>query len=79
MGLPQENREDYQKGSAINYAKDLKGKLLLVHGSGDDNVHYSNAESLVDELVKYNKQFQFMVYQHKILLLYILSLSLRPT
>ena len=65
MGLPQENWEDYQKGSAISYAKDLKGKLLLVHGSGDDNVHYSNAESLVDELVKYNKQFQFMVYPNR--------------
>jgi dipeptidyl-peptidase-4 len=65
MGLPQENMDDYLKGSAINYASELKGKLLLIHGSGDDNVHYSNAESLVNELVKHNKQFQFMPYPNR--------------
>jgi len=65
MGLPEENMQDYIKGSAINYAKGLKGNLLLIHGSGDDNVHYSNAEALVNELVKYNKQFQFMEYPNR--------------
>jgi len=65
MGLPQENMEDYIKGSAINYAKNLKGNLLLVHGSGDDNVHYSNSEALLSELIKYNKQFQFMEYPNR--------------
>jgi len=65
MGLPQENMQDYIKGSAITYAKGLKGKLLLVHGSGDDNVHFSNAEALINELVKYEKQFQFMEYPNR--------------
>lgn len=65
MGLPQENMQDYVKGSAITYAKGLKGKLLLVHGSGDDNVHFSNAEALINELVKNGKQFQFMEYPNR--------------
>jgi dipeptidyl-peptidase-4 len=65
MGLPQENMEDYVKGSAINFAKNLQGNLLLIHGSGDDNVHYSNAEALVNELIKYNKQFEFMEYPNR--------------
>jgi dipeptidyl-peptidase-4 len=62
MGLPQENMDDFIKGSPITYAKNLKGNLLYIHGTGDDNVHYQNAEMLVKELVKYNKQFQFMIY-----------------
>ncbi|RYG43019.1 MAG: S9 family peptidase, partial [Chitinophagaceae bacterium] len=65
MGLPQENKEAYEKGSAINYAKDLKGNLLFVHGTGDDNVHYSNAEMLLNELIKHNKQFSFMPYPNR--------------
>jgi dipeptidyl-peptidase-4 len=65
MGLPQENMEDYIKGSPITYAKNLKGNLLYIHGTGDDNVHYQNAEMLVNELIKYNKQFQFMPYPNR--------------
>ena len=65
MGLPQENLQDYIKGSAITYAKNLKGHLLYVHGTGDDNVHYANAEMLINELVKYNKQFQLMSYPNR--------------
>ncbi|MEO6315697.1 MAG: S9 family peptidase [Chitinophagaceae bacterium] len=65
MGLPQENREDYIKGSPITYAKNLKGNLLYIHGTGDDNVHYSNAEMLINELVKYNRQFQLMSYPNR--------------
>lgn len=65
MGLPQENMKDYIKGSAVTHAKGLKGNLLLIHGSGDDNVHYSNAETLLNELVKYNKTFQFMEYPNR--------------
>jgi Dipeptidyl aminopeptidases/acylaminoacyl-peptidases len=65
MGLPQENREDFVKGSPITYAKNLQGNLLYIHGSGDDNVHYQNAEMLVNELIKYNKQFRFMVYPNR--------------
>jgi dipeptidyl-peptidase 4 len=65
MGLPQENREDFLRGSPITYAKNLQGNLLYIHGTGDDNVHYNNAEMLLNELIKYNKQFQFMPYPNR--------------
>ncbi|MCJ7936237.1 MAG: S9 family peptidase [Chryseobacterium sp.] len=65
MGLPQENREDFINGSPLAYAKNLKGNLLLVHGTGDDNVHYQNTEVYINELVKYNKQFQLMSYPNR--------------
>jgi dipeptidyl-peptidase 4 len=65
MGLPQENREDFIKGSPITYAKNLTGNLLYIHGTGDDNVHFQNAELLLNELIKYNKQFQFMAYPNR--------------
>ncbi len=65
MGLPQENKEDYIKGSPIYYAKNLEGNLLMVHGSGDDNVHFGNSEAMINEFIKYNKQFQFMDYPNR--------------
>ncbi|MEO6288348.1 MAG: S9 family peptidase [Ginsengibacter sp.] len=65
MGLPQENMDNYVKGSPIYYAKNLKGNLLFIHGTGDDNVHYDNAEALLNELIKYNKKFQFMPYPNR--------------
>ena len=65
MGLPQENKEDFVNGSPITYAKNLVGNLLYIHGTGDDNVHFSNAEVLVNELIKYNKQFQYMPYPNR--------------
>lgn len=65
MGLPQENLEDFIKGSPITYAKNLRGNLLYIHGTGDDNVHYANAEMLINELVKHGKQFQFMAYPNR--------------
>jgi dipeptidyl-peptidase-4 len=65
MGLPQENRADYINGSPVSHAKDLRGNLLYIHGTGDDNVHYQNAELLLNELIKYNKQFQFMPYPNR--------------
>lgn len=65
MGLPQENREAFVSGSPVTYAKGLKGNLLYIHGTGDDNVHYSNAELLINELVKNNKQFQLMAYPNR--------------
>lgn len=65
MGLPQENREDFIAGSPITYAKNLVGNLLYIHGTGDDNVHYQNADLLLNELIKYNKQFQFMAYPNR--------------
>jgi len=65
MGLPTENEEDFIEGSPLHYAKNLEGNLLLIHGTGDDNVHYQNSEQLVDELIKYNKQFQVMPYPNR--------------
>lgn len=65
MGLPQENREDFIKGSPVTYAKHLEGDLLLVHGTGDDNVHYQNSEVVINELIKHNKQFQMMAYPNR--------------
>ena len=65
LGLPQENMEDYVKGSPLTYAKNLQGNLLYIHGTGDDNVHFQNAEMLVNELVKHNKQFQYMAYPNR--------------
>ncbi len=65
MGLPQENREDFIEGSPITHAKNLEGNLLYIHGTGDDNVHYQNAELLLNELIKHNKQFQFMPYPNR--------------
>jgi len=65
MGLPQENRQDFVSGSPISHVQGLKGNLLYIHGTGDDNVHYSNAEQLINELVKYNKQFQLMAYPNR--------------
>jgi dipeptidyl-peptidase-4 len=65
MGLPQENMEDFIKGSPITYAKNLRGHLLYVHGTGDDNVHYNNAEKLINELIANGKQFQLMSYPNR--------------
>lgn len=65
MGLPQENREDFDAGSPLTYAKNLKGNLLYIHGTGDDNVHYQNAERLLNALIGYNKVFQFMAYPNR--------------
>ncbi|TAL50456.1 MAG: S9 family peptidase [Chitinophagaceae bacterium] len=65
MGLPQENMDDYKKGAALTYAKNLKGNLLFIHGTGDDNVHYQNVEKLINELVKNGKMFQMMSYPNR--------------
>ncbi len=62
MGLPQQNVQGYKDASAINFAEGLKGNLLIVHGSGDDNVHYQGAELLVNRLIELGKQFDFMTY-----------------
>ncbi|MBL7750762.1 MAG: S9 family peptidase, partial [Chitinophagaceae bacterium] len=65
MGLPQEDMAPYKMGAALTYAKNLRGNLLVIHGTGDDNVHYQNMEMLVNELVKHKKQFQFMAYPNR--------------
>lgn len=62
MGLLADNPTGYHDGSPINYAANLKGKLMIMHGTGDDNVHYQSFEMLVNELIKNNKQFDMMSY-----------------
>jgi dipeptidyl-peptidase-4 len=65
MGLPQQNEQDYREGSAITYADKLRGNLLVVHGSGDDNVHYQATERLVNALVAANRPFTLMDYPNR--------------
>jgi dipeptidyl-peptidase-4 len=65
MGLPDDNAEGYANGSPITFAKDLEGRLLIVHGTGDDNVHYQGFERLVNELVAANRQFRMMAYPNR--------------
>ena len=62
MGLPGANADGYRQASAINFAEGLKGDLLIVHGSGDDNVHYQGSELLVNRLIELGKPFDFMTY-----------------
>ena len=65
MRTPQENPEGYDLNSPLNYADQLKGKYLIIHGSGDDNVHVQNTMRMVDELIQADKQFEWMVYPDK--------------
>ena len=65
MGLPDDNEEGYKNGSPITYAHQLKGNLLIVHGTGDDNCHYQNCQALVNELIKHNKHFTMMSYPNR--------------
>jgi dipeptidyl-peptidase-4 len=62
MQTPQENAEGYWKSSPVHYAKDLHGKLLLIHGAIDDNVHMANTIQFLYELQKSGKQVQLMLY-----------------
>jgi len=62
MGLPTTNADGYKQGSAINFAEGLKGNLLIVHGSGDDNVHYQGSELLVNRLIELGRPFDFITY-----------------
>jgi dipeptidyl-peptidase-4 len=62
MDKPQDNPEGYKKSSTLPIANQLKGKLLIIHGTLDDNVHMQNSIQLAHELIKHNKQFSFMVY-----------------
>jgi dipeptidyl-peptidase 4 len=65
MGVPDENMQAYIDASAITHAKNLRGKLLVIHGTGDDNVHYQNTELLINELVKHKKRFSVMTYPNR--------------
>ena len=65
MGMPDDNVDGYTNGSVINFAHQLQGNLLLVHGTGDDNCHYQTMEMLINELVRHEKQFQMMAYPNR--------------
>ena len=62
LGLPQDSPSAYQQSSAINFASGLRGDLLVMHGSGDDNVHIQGFELLVNKLISLGKQFDMRVY-----------------
>jgi len=64
-GLLPESAERYEETSAITHAENLEGDLLLVHGTGDDNVHFQGSERLVNELIKHGKQFEFFAYPNR--------------
>jgi dipeptidyl-peptidase-4 len=65
MGLPEDNADGYRNGSPLTFASQLKGNLLLVHGTGDDNCHYQGAETLVNEFIRHGRQFQMMSYPNR--------------
>ncbi len=65
MGLPEDNPEGFIQGSPINFAHQLQGHLLLIHGTGDDNCHYQTTEMLIDELVRLDKPFSMMAYPNR--------------
>jgi len=65
MGLLPQDLKYYQAGSSVNHAKGLQGNLLIIHGSGDDNVHYQNQEALINALVAAGKQFSMMEYPNR--------------
>jgi dipeptidyl-peptidase-4 len=62
MGLLDENKSGYHDGSPINFAQNLEGALMIIHGTADDNVHYQSYEMLIDRLIAHNKMFQMMAY-----------------
>ena len=62
MQTPQENASGYDENSPINHVEKLKGAYLLVHGSGDDNVHVQNTTRMVNALIEANKQFELFIY-----------------
>ena len=65
MGLPKDNAEAYMKSSPVNVAADLKGNLLEIHGTSDDNVHFQNTVQMVNAFINSGKQFELMIYPRK--------------
>ncbi len=65
LGLPQQSPDAYREASAVNYADKLRGNLLVVHGQGDDNVHYQATERLINALVAANRPFTMMEYPNR--------------
>jgi dipeptidyl-peptidase-4 len=65
MGLPEENLEGYRASSPIHHADGLKGDLLIIHGTADDNVHIQGTERLVNRLIELGKPFDYMAYPNR--------------
>lgn len=65
LATPQENPNGYDENSPINHVGKLKGDFLLIHGSGDDNVHLQNTMRMVEALIQADKQFEWMIYPDK--------------
>jgi dipeptidyl-peptidase-4 len=64
-GLPKDHTDEWRQSSPITFASQLKGNLLVIHGTGDDNVHYQGTEALINALVAANKQFSLMSYPNR--------------
>lgn len=62
MGLPQGNSEGYYESSPLNFVENIKSNFLLIHGTGDDNVHFQNSTEFINKLIKYDKHFELMIY-----------------
>ena len=65
MRTPQENAKGYEQAAAINFAEGLRGKLLIVHGTGETNTHLEITEGLVDKLIALGKPFDYMAYPNR--------------
>lgn len=65
MGMPQTNPQGYHGSSPVNFAANLRDDLLLVHGSGDDNVNFQNSLQFIEQLVEHDKPFQLMIYPNR--------------
>ena len=65
MGLPQDNKSGYDSTSVLSYVDRFKGKLLVIHGTGDDNVHSQNSTWLVEEFIKHDKQLDIFYYPNR--------------
>ena len=65
LALPQDNAKGYDENSPLNFAEQLKGNYLLIHGTGDDNVHFQNSAEMVEKLENAGKQFEFRIYPNK--------------
>jgi dipeptidyl-peptidase-4 len=64
-GLPQDHPDEYKQSSPVTFANQLKADLLVVHGTGDDNVHYQGTEELINALVTAGKPFSMMAYPNR--------------
>jgi dipeptidyl-peptidase-4 len=64
-GLPKDHPDEWKQSSPITFANQLKGNLMVIHGTGDDNVHYQGTEALINALVAANKQFSLMSYPNR--------------